>query len=136
MNFRKTTKKDLIFVSEHSISRGMSSKQPECIDFIQTLEHEGEILGIGGFSLINTTTVWVWMKQTHLAKNHVKFMCRIVKECLEIFVKEHGIKRAQAYIEIDFPEAIRFIQYLGFERESLMKNFVGNKDAFLYARIY
>ena len=136
MNFRETTQEDLDFVSNHSVSRGILKRQPECIDYCFTLEHEGKPLGIGGFRLINTTTAWVWCDLTDCAGSHIIVCYRVLKEWMDIFVKEHGIKRLQAYVELDFPEAIRMVQHLGFEKESIMKSFVGDKDASLYVRIF
>lgn len=135
MEFRETTQEDLDFVADHSISRGILKRQPECIDYCYTLEHEGKPLGIGGFRLINATTMWCWVDITDCAGNHIIPAYRVLKEWIDIFVKEHKIKRLQAYIEMDFPEAIRMVQHLGFEKESIMKNFVGDKDASMYVRI-
>ena len=135
MNFRETTQEDLDFVSNHSVSRGILKRQPECIDYCYTLEHEEEPLGIGGFRFINTTTAWCWLDMTDLAGEYIIVAYRVIKEWMEIFVKEHGIKRLQAYVELDFPEAIRMVQHLGFEKESIMKSFVGDKDVSMYVRI-
>ena len=136
MNFRETTEKDLIFVSNHSVSRGILKRQPECIDFCYTLEHERKPLGIGGFRLINTTTAWAWVDITDCAGSHIIPAYRVLKEWIDIFCKEHGIRRLQAYVEMDFPEAIRLVQHLGFEKESIMKNFMNEKDASMYVRIF
>lgn len=135
MQFKETTQEDLDFVAEHSVSRGIQKQCPEQIDYCYTLEHEGKPLGIGGFRLINTTTAWCWFDMTDLAGKHIVVCYRVIKEWADIFIKEHGIKRLQAYVECDFPEAIRMVQHLGFELESRMKNFMGNKDAFLFTRL-
>ena len=136
MNFRETTKEDLDFVADNSVSRGISKRQPERIEYSYTLEHEGKVLGIGAFRLINATTAWIWCDITHLAANHMIVVYRVMKEWTEIFVKEHGIRRLQAYIELDFPEAIRMITHLGYHRESIMKHFIEDKDAYLYVRFF
>lgn len=135
MNFRETTKEDLEFVADNSVSRGVLKRQPECIDFCYTLEHEGKVLGIGGFRLINLTTAWCWFDLTHLASEHIIVVYRTIKEWTEIFVKEHNLKRLQAYVECDFEEAIRTAGHLGFKQESVMKSFMGDKDAYLFVRI-
>lgn len=135
MIFRRTTQEDLDFVADNSVSRGILKRQPECIEYCYTLEHEGKVLGIGGFRLINLTTAWAWTDWTHLSAEHIIVCYRTVKEWMDIFAKEHGIKRFQAYIQPDFPEATRMAEHLGFKYESTMKNFVGNKDAHMYVRI-
>ena len=136
MNFRETTQEDLDFVADHSVSRGILKRQPERIDYCFTLEHEGKPLGIGAFRFINTTTAWCWCDLTDLAGKHIIEGYRVIKEWMDIFVKEHGIKRLQAYVEMDFPEAIRMVQHLGFEKESIMKNFIGDKDASMYVKLF
>lgn len=135
MNFRETTQEDLEFVANHSVSRGILKRQPECIDYCYTLEHEGKPLGIGGFRLINLTTAWAWIDMTDRVGGHLIPAYRVLKEWIEIFIKEHRIKRLQAYVEMDFPEAIRMVQHLGFEKESIMKNFIGDKDASMYVKV-
>ena len=135
MEFRETTQEDLDFVADNSISRGIQKKCPEQIDYMFTLEHEGKPLGVGGFRIINPTTAWVWTDWTHLTGKHLVTSYRTVKEYIDIFAKEHELKRLQAYVECDFTEGIRLVQHLGFKKESIMENFMGDKDAFMYVRV-
>ena len=136
MNFREAIQSDLDYLADHSVSRGIQSKQPSAIEYLYTLEHEGVPLGVGGFRLINLTTAWCWVNLSDKMKHgHVIPTYRVIKEWIEMFTKEHGIKRLQAYVEVDFPEAIRMVEHLGFEQESIMKNFVGDKDAAMFVRI-
>lgn len=136
MNFRETTQADLDFVAEHSISRGVQKDQPQQTDYCYTLEHDGKVLIIGGFRLINSTTAWAWLDLTDASGGHIVTVYRVIREWADKFVKTHGIKRLQAYIECDFEEGKRLAQHSGFEKEfeKPMKNFVGNKDAFMYVR--
>jgi len=136
MKFRETTQEDIDFVADHSVSRGIAKRQPECIDYCYTLEHEGKPLGIGGFRLINLTTAWCWVDITDLAGSHITVGYRTIREWIDIFAKEHGIKRLQAYVECDFTEAIRMVKHLGFEYESTMPCFVGDKSAEMFVRIF
>lgn len=138
MEFRELKQEDIDAVKDDSISRGVLHKQPEVIDYGYTLEHEGKVLGIGGIRLINLTTAFAWLDLTHYASEHIKTCYRIISEWMEILVKEHGIKRLQCYCEIDFPEAIRTIEHLGFKKEfpKPMKRFVDEKPAFLYVKHY
>lgn len=135
MKFRETTQADLDFVANNSVSRGICSKQPKSIDYCYTLEHEGKPLGIGGFRLINLTTAWCWVDMTHLAGGHIIVCYRTIKEWMAKFTEEHKLKRLQAYVEPDFPEAIRMVEHLGFERESIMKNFINDKDVYMYVKV-
>lgn len=136
MIFRETTQEDIEVVKNRSVSRGILSKQPESIDFCYTLEHEGKVLGIGGIRLINLTTAWCWIDMTDYAGSHIIVVYRVIKEWMQRLVEEKGIKRLQAYIEPDFPEAIRMAEHLGFKWESNMKNFLANGDAFMYIKLF
>ena len=135
MNFRETTQEDLDYIANHSVSRGIQKKCPEQIDYCYTLEHEGVVLGVGGFRLINKTTAWCWVDLTDESGKHIRTCYRVIKEWIDTFVKEHEIKRLQAYVELDFIEAIRMARHLGFEKESIMINFIGDKDAYLFTRL-
>ncbi len=136
MNFRETVQSDLDFMADNSVSRGIQKHCPEQIDYCYTLEHEGNVLGVGGLRFINLTTMWCWLDMTHLASEYIIVCYRVIKEWMDIFVKEHSIKRLQCYIEKDFEEAIRMVQHLGFKYESTMPNFVGNCPAYLYVKFY
>lgn len=52
------------------------------------------------------------------------------------FFRESAFRRVEAYIDPNFPQAIRWAGLLGFEREGLMKCFTpSGADQYLYARI-
>lgn len=137
MTFREMTKADLDFVSSNSISRGIISKQPEVTDWNYALEHEGLTLGIGGIRLITESTAWGWIEITHYAVSHITTAYRTIKEWTDILCKNQGITRLQVYVAVDFPEALRTAEHLGFHKEydEPMRNFLGNgKDAYLFVR--
>lgn len=136
MKFREMIQSDIDFVANNSISRGMFSKQPEVIDYSYCLEHEGNILAIGGIRLITPTVAWLWIDLTHYAASHTLTVYRVLKEYLDIVTKNNGIKRGQAYVEADFEEAIRLVAHLGFHRESTMEKFVNEKPAYLYVKFF
>jgi RimJ/RimL family protein N-acetyltransferase len=89
---------------------------------------------MGGFKLMNYDTAWCWIDITDVAGKHTFSMYRVIKEWISKFVKDHGLKRIQATVECDFEEAIRMVRHLGFKKESIMKNYVNGKDAFMYVR--
>jgi len=134
MKLRESTIEDIEYVAERTASRGIHKDMPGQIDYFYTLEHEGRPLGIGAFKLINLFTAWCWLDTTKESRKHTPAVYRIMSEWMGIFTEEHGIKRLQAYVECDFPEAIRLVEHLGFKKESTMKKFMGDKDAFMFAR--
>lgn len=136
MEFREMTKSDVEFVAKHSISRGVFGKMFRQTDFSWSLEHEGKILATGGIQLINPVAAWGWIDLTEYAQVRIFTVYRVIKEWMEKFCEDNKIKRLQAYIETDFPQAKRTVKHLGFEFESVMKNFMGDKDAHMYKRIF
>ena len=134
MNLRETTIEDLRFVAEHSISRG-AKEIPEQSDFPYTLDHDGEIMCTGGFRLITMTTAWCYLSLTDRAGGHMIHLHRIIRDWIDNFVEEHDIKRLQAYVEEDYTEGVTLVTHLGFEWESNMQNFNGNRDAGMYRRL-
>ena len=136
MEFREATQADCNYLADHSISRGIQKQCPEQQEFVYALVHENIVLGIGGFRLINKTTAWCWVDLSTNAGNHLVSVYRVIKEWIEQFTEELGIVRLQAYVESDFDKAIGMVQHLGFKKESIMEKFMGDKDAFMYKRIF
>jgi hypothetical protein len=135
MKFREAKQKDLDYVNDNSISRGVLDKQFESVDYCYVLEHEGNILGAGGFRLINSVTAWCWLDLTRHSQDHIIVCYRTIKEWIDIFVKEHELKRLQAYVRIGYDEGIRMVEHLGFKQEFVMKDFMPEGDAMMYRRL-
>jgi len=135
MNFRETTQADLDYMTDNSISRGMQKLCPEQVSYMYTLENEGVPLGHGGFRIINAYTAWCWLDMSHNAGGNIIYIYRLLRDKIKSFQEEHNLRRLQAYVECDFPEAIRMVEHLGFYKESTMKNFIGDKDAYMYAKV-
>jgi RimJ/RimL family protein N-acetyltransferase len=133
MKFREATKEDFDFVADHSVSRG--KVHPDHIDYVYTLEHNGQPLCIGGFKMLNYDTAWCWVDITDVAGNHTIAMYRVIRDWIDSFIAEHDLTRVQATVECDFTEAIRMVKHLGFHKESIMKKYVNNRDAFMYVRM-
>lgn len=135
MNFREATTKDIEHLAENSVSRGCCADWPEQTDFVYALEYEGELCGIGGIKLLNKTTAWCWMDLTQHGLETRTFTYRVVKEWLDSLIAEKGLKRLMAAVEVDFEEAVRTVEHLGFHKETFMPRFFGDRDGYLYARI-
>lgn len=131
------TLEDVEYMKEHSMSRGILKNQPEQIEFYYALEHEGRLLCIGGARMINLSTAWCWVDLSDNAKDNIREVYRSIKEWMLEIVTEKNIKRLQAYIEPDFPEAVRMAQHLGFHKESILEKFLDDgRDADLFVRLF
>ncbi len=136
MKFREAVPEDFAFVAEHTASRGCFAKQPLVVDYVCALEHDGNVLGIGGVKLLNASTAWAWFDLTTFAKPHMVVVFRTIREWMARLAAQHGIIRMQAAVEIDFPEAIRTVEHLGFHRESIMKWFFDDKDGYMFVKFF
>ncbi len=135
MKLRETIQSDVDYLAEHTRSHGSFNKKPDILEFTYTLEHEGNILCIGGLNIITPTTGWAWVDISDKADGHMKDVYRYIRDWLKIFTEDKGLIRLQAHVEKGFPEAIRMIEHLGFEFESTLKKFYNETDYLLYARI-
>ena len=136
MEFRTATKDDLGYMADHSISRGVLKRMPDKVEYVYTLEHDDKILCVGGFILANLTTAWCWIDISSEAGGPILTMHRVIRDWIEKFCEDHKIIRSQAHVDCSFTEGITLVQHLGFMKESIMEKFMGDKDAFLYKRIF
>lgn len=139
MQLNETTKADILYVADHTVSRGCLRDLPDKEDYIYTLRHEDKILGVGGVKMINKTTGWAWIDATDnawMTFPETRQALKVIREYMQIIVDLAGLHRLQAFVEMDFKVAIRTIEHLGFKREGIMKEFVSNKDVYLYVKFF
>ena len=64
-------------------------------------------------------------------------VARAIKKDFARVAREHNIERVQTAIRKDFKQGLRFAEWLGLEREGLMKKFgFDGTDQYMYARIF
>ena len=135
MIFRTAIPQDYEYMSVHCANRRTEIKQLDAIDYIYALEHKGKPLMVGGFRFVTPTTAWCWIDLSDELDGHLIPTYRVIKEWINEFAKDHEIKRLQAFVRTDFPEAEKMMRHLGFGRESTMKNFFGDDDGYMYVRV-
>ena len=135
MLIRDATPEDSDSVSERSVSRNCVGAIPKTIDLSYAIDHKGVTLAVGGIKLLNATTAWCWMDWSEECLRETALVYRTVRDWLEALIEDMDLVRVQAAVRTDFDRAIRTVEHLGFERESIMRNFFGEKDAYLYAKI-
>lgn len=98
---------------------------------------EGEIGCIQGYSIFWQGLAMAGGVVTKsVAKYPVAYM-KVVREYLEIFCKDDKIHRLEAYTKVDYPPGHKWLQGLGFERESVLKAYGPDKaDYYLYRRLF
>jgi len=137
MEFRIATDKDFEFVMAHALHPESEKESPVFIDFDYALENKGVLFGVGGFRQVTPTTAWAYFSLTEYVGNHVIVCYRIISEWIDIWCKDHGIIRLQAWVDIDFEDGHRTVRHLDFKKESTLQDFCGKgKHAIMYARIF
>ena len=135
MNFREATLEDIELMASLSVNQDTERKIGEPLDFVYTLEHKGELLVVGGFRMIVPTTAWCWLDLSEYGVKHIRDSFRTIKEWGGKWAKANGVKRLQCFTR-DQEDKKRLVTHCGFKQESIMKNFYGDEDAILFARVF
>ena len=136
MNFRALTKDDIDYMREHTVDKDFYKDKPEQTDFSYALEHKGETLGVGGFHMMNMTTAVCWFDLSDAAGDHVIVCYRVIKEWLDIFCKEQGILRLEAYVKTGFEAGIRTVEHLGFQWQYRAMKYFGQCPADVFVKYF
>jgi L-amino acid N-acyltransferase YncA len=135
MRVRTATDADMKVPGWESASRGCLGEIPDATDFLYALEHDGVLLAVGGIKQMNPFTAWAWVDLSTEALKHKVKVFRTIRDHLTALMRTRRLTRLMAAVEEDFPEAMRFAEHLGFERESRMPGWTGNRAAFMYVRL-
>lgn len=132
---RKTTQEDIKEMLANGLDYGKvdwATLGPEAI----TVTDDGEILCVGGIH-------WYWPKVGEawvaLHKNAMKKGYKFFRATKEIFSKLLEVEdwhRVQACVRANWPEAVKIVETLGFEREAKLRKYCDDgSDAYLYAMV-
>lgn len=95
--------------------------------------HDGSCIACMGIITLYEGRGYIWSIMGEDAGKHMVKIHKIATSLLEQIAPT--MRRIEAYVDCDFPQAIRWIKMLGFEKEGIMKNFNPNgTDASLWAR--
>jgi len=88
-----------------------------------TIIIDGSIVFCGGVILTGWNRGEAWTLMSDLFYKYPKSCYKICKNQLNEVIKEHGLKRVQAVIDVDFEDGVRFAEHLGFEKEGILKSY-------------
>jgi len=89
-----------------------------------------------GMKIVWGNVAEAWLIATDEMWEHPIGIAKAIKKDFARNAKEHNIKRVQTAIRKDFKEGIKFAEWLGMEREGLMRNWgFDGSDQYMYARI-
>lgn len=139
MEFRQTTQEDLDFVRQNPFEEAVKNypvltvPDKDCY----TVIFQGEIVAVGGVTVLWEGVGEVWLMLTADCRKK-EFFGIIALTAIQAKMEEitKNLWRVQAIIRTDFPEAIKMIEFFGFEREGLLKQYCPDKgDIYMYAKI-
>lgn len=141
MEFRQATQEDMALVRldpfEGSIKDYPYMEIPD--DNCYTGIFESEIVGVGGLVMKWEGVGLLWLMLTNRCRKNDVFgliALRAIKGKMDELIENNHLWRAEATVRTDFPQAIKMIEFFGFEREGLMRKYCPDKaDAYLYSRI-
>jgi len=77
----------------------------------------------------------IWLKLVR--KDHLKSLIKELRRLLQLGAKKFQLRRLHAYVDTDFDKGRRFIEFLGFEKEGLLRKYsYYGKDQFIYSRLF
>lgn len=139
MELRPATQSDIDYVSMNPADDNVKTyPRMTNIGDCVTGTHNGIIWGLGGLVIHYEGMGEFWLILTKDFNGNVTghAVLKQIMLFVEDRINEHELFRAQAVIRTDFAEAIEMIEFLGFECEGVMKQYLpGPRDAYMYAKI-
>ena len=141
MEFRKATQEDMAFVRQNPFEGAVKNypymEIPD--ENTYTAIYESAIVAVGGLQIKWEGVGLLWLMLTADCKKYGVYgllALEAIKEKMEYLIKKNNLWRAEAAVRVDFPQAIKMIEFLGFEHEGIMRQYYPDKtDAILYSRI-
>ena len=139
MELRQTIQSDIDFIKSNPLDDRVKTypeltPMGDCVTGV----HNGVIWGVGGVVVHWEGMGEFWLMLTKGFNKDLSgsTILREIMSFVEDKIEEHNLHRAQAVIRFDYVEAIKMIEFLGFEREGVLRNYLpGPKDAYMYSRI-
>lgn len=102
-----------------------------------TLIIDDQVVGCAGVILLGWNRGEAWTLFSSLLYRYKLTVIKSIRTYLERIARAHKLKRIQAQVRSDFREGMRFMEFMGFESEGVLKAFgPRGEDIIMYARIY
>ncbi len=141
MEFRQATQEDLAFVRQYPFENAVKCyPYMECPDDnTYTVIYESKIVAVGGLHVRWEGVGLLWLMLTEDCKKngfHSVLALAAIKEKTEHLININNLWRAEANIRVDFTQAVKMIEFLGFHYECTMEKYAPDKtDMYLYAKV-
>jgi L-amino acid N-acyltransferase YncA len=137
MKIRMATAEDIQDVLSRTTSRVMKEAPAEW-DLLFTCELDsGPIAAVGGFRFLTAHSAVGWYSLTPEGHAAPKELLRAAKAWLSEVAKTYGLRVVFGFVDADYPEAIRFVEHLGYKRVCKIPNMrEDGKVAIQYMRTF
>lgn len=92
-------------------------------------------IACGGFILLWPNTAELWAKVSPECNQYVVEMNQIALNFISDTARALHLSRLQATVDKEFLMAKRWIEFLGFKKEGLLKKYFNNRDYLMYSQI-
>jgi len=86
-----------------------------------------------GLRLINGITGEVWMIKSENISKHLIYIIKRLNELIYFYAEKYKLQRIHTFI---LEENIKWIENLGFEKETELIGFLKDKKSYLYRRLF
>ncbi len=101
-----------------------------------TLIDNGHLVAAGGIIPIWDGMGEAWLIPSDVMPGYRLQVIKIVRKRIDEIIDSDNLRRLQATVRADYDVATRFVEFLGFKREGLMRNYgPGGADHYMYSRI-
>ena len=87
-----------------------------------TLIDNGHLVVSGGIIPIWERMGEAWLIPSDQIPKYKLKIIKTLRDHIDLITHEDGLRRLQATVRTDYEVAVRFIEFMGFKREGLMKN--------------
>ena len=101
-----------------------------------TVQKDGEILAITGLVIIHPGMAEIWSFTGKAIDKYKILFAQASIMVVDFWIRKYNLHRLQANTHVEHATSIKWLEWLGFEREGLMRKFGASAENFyLYARI-
>ena len=148
MEFRALTQADIDFMKTHTEDRDCYKETSGQSEYTYALvDDDDSTLVIGGFRMMNKTTVVCWFDISEAGRRNVIAVVRTIKEWTEGYTDKYdqynpgfyetmGVLRAEAYVKSGHLEGERFVRHFDFIHERLVMKYFGQDPANLFVKYF
>lgn len=122
MIIRESTPLDLLDIMANPLDEEVKGYNLALTGHCKTVEHHNRPVGIGGVVIVGNGVGEIWLILAKEVNQCRVIMYRCIRNILNQYIKELGLKRVQARVRNNYPKAQQMMLHLGFKNEGIIKD--------------